>query len=165
MAKKITEDQRKIQLNALLKGKTTRQAGQEAGTSHVINEELLTEAYKLKKAIREDFSKDAAERIKELAKSMLSVVERAVYKLDDNTLSQCSGPQLALIAGIATDKMQLLTGGATENVQISAGPKSDDFLKKLQAKSRRIESAKITEAETITDNIITDISKNSLNNE
>lgn len=143
MAKKITEVQRKIQLNALLEGKTTRQAGQEAGTSHVINEELLAEAYKLKKAIREDFSQDAGERIKELAKSMLSVVERAVDKLDDNTLSECSGPQLALIAGIATDKMQLLTGGATENVQISAGPTADDFLKRLQAKSRKVIEAEI----------------------
>ena len=164
MPKKITEEQLNIAKQALIEGKTVWQAGAAAGMSKTKAAGLLPQTELIKKEIRAEFEKDTGNRIKDLASNFLSVVEDAVKKLNDGALDQCTGPQLALIAGIATDKMQLLTGGATENVQISAGPRSDDFLRKLKAKSITIESAKITEQINITQSETTDKTGKALKN-
>ena len=166
MGKRIDPRKKRQALTILANGGTQRQAEKATGINHTtLSEELSPQVERLKKDIAEDFHADTAGRIVTLSKRLLEIVESGGEVLTKDVIKNQSGAAIATTMGILIDKMQLLTGGVTENVQISAGPKSDDFLKKLQEKSRRIESAKIIEAETITDNIITDISKNSLNNE
>jgi len=167
MPKKITEEQREKAVKALAQGMPEREAAAISGVSRATLREngFKPQADLLKKEIRAAFEADTGTRIKDLASNFLSVVEDAVKKLNDGALDQCTGPQLALIAGIATDKMQLLTGGATDNVQISAGPRSDDFLRKLKAKSITIESAKIDPIINITQTETTDKTGKALKNE
>ena len=166
MSRKIKTADKQKAINLLAAGETIKNTAKTAGINQeTVRNELVPQANALKKDIAEDFHADTAGRIVTLSKRLLEIVESGGEVLTKEVIKNQSGAAIATTMGILIDKMQLLTGGVTENVQISAGPKSDDFLKKLQAKSRRIESAKIIEAETITDNIITDISKNSLNNE
>ena len=165
MPKKITEAQKKIAKVALIAGKSTREAGQLAGISHEAAHGLFTEVDGLKKELRADFEAETGDRIKKLAKDLLDIAERSGAALTDDKIKGQSGAAIATTLGIVLDKMQLLTGGATENVQITAGPSGDSFLQKLKAKSITIESAKI---EPVKSNITLDEADktvNTLNNE
>jgi hypothetical protein len=150
---KINENQKKIAITALVEGQTQSEAGKRAGLSHQLPDDVLREAEVLKKELHEGFTKDTGKRIENLAKRLLAIAETCAEGITPEALLKQNGYGVLLTAAIAIDKMQLLTGGATENVQVSAGPGADDFLKKLkerQAKSITIESANIEHIATIT---------------
>jgi hypothetical protein len=143
MGKKIPEAQRTLAIQQLANRETERSIASSTGINRTSLQALKPEANQLKKDIAADFHVDTAERISSLAKKMLSIVESGAEVLTEDVIKAQSGAAIATTMGILVDKMQLLTGGATENVQISAGPKAQDFLQKLKAKSIRIESANI----------------------
>ena len=140
--KKLSEKKKALAIKTLALGHTVQEAEKLSGINHcTINEELSRQAETIKKEIQKEFAEDTAADINQLAKDMLSVIKSAVKSLTPGKVESQSGAAIATTMGILVDKMQLLTGGATENVQISAGPKSEDFLQKLRAKSKRNESA------------------------
>jgi len=140
MSRKITEEQRQKAITALAEGKTTRQAAKIANISTAtVSDAFSAEANALKKEVRAAFEAETGDRIKKLSKSLLNIAEMGVQAITQEALNKQSGAANSVTIGTVIDKMQLLTGGATENVQITAGPRSDDFLKKLKNKSKVIE--------------------------
>ena len=118
---KITEAQKHKAIKLLSQGWSINKAAKAAGVSKSwlsANKPLVEEAGKLKKDARSEFLKGEGERVRGLASTYLDISERAAKALTDEKLNQCSGAALITISGISTDKMQLLTGGATEIVTV-----------------------------------------------
>lgn len=83
-----------------------------------------------KSEIVEDVLSKLPEKLGFLTSSLMRIGQQAVDCIDEEKLKKSSAVQLITVAGIAIDKMQLLSGGATAIVQHQHFKKSD-MLSKL----------------------------------
>jgi hypothetical protein len=146
MPKKITEAQKQEAIKLLSAGNSLRYVEKKTGISKAtLNSKkngIWTEADKTKSETSANFKENNTERIKDLASGMLDVVIKCQQHLSVANFKDQSPASIATVAGIMTDKMQLLTGGATENVQILAGDKSA-LIKKMTEESKQTKSASV----------------------
>ena len=119
MPKKIDEKKKRKVVAALAEGKTEKVAAREAGVAPSTAHEFQSVASEIKKQVRTEWERDTKDRISALSKRLLSVVESAAESLTPEKIAACSPAAIATVLGIVTDKMQLLTGGATENFQLN----------------------------------------------
>jgi hypothetical protein len=144
MPKKITAEQRKIAVKGLSEGKTLRAIHAESGiplSTIDCNKEIKAQSEIIKKEIQEEWNRDTADRIKNVAKGLLSSIESSVEVLTKEKIEAQSGAAIATTMGIMVDKMQLLTGGVTDNIQVVSGNR-DEILRKLVDKSKRLGESK-----------------------
>lgn len=83
-----------------------------------------------KSEIVEDVLSKLPEKLGFLTSSLMRIGQMAVNCIDEEKLKKSSAVQLITVAGIAIDKMQLLSGGATAIIQHQHFKKSD-MLSKL----------------------------------
>ena len=138
-SKRLTTKQKNIVIKALAEGATQRDAAKRAGISQATlstNKPLLIRASQTKKEIEQKFDSETKNELGQLAKDLLSVTKDSVkILLNSDKLKKGSAPQIAMVMGTAFDKMQLLTGGATENVNLTTGEKDKliDFISKSES--------------------------------
>ena len=130
---KVTVKQKTIAIKALAEGKTIQAAAEAAGIGRSTAHEFVQQADEIKKEIAQEFRQDTQERVQTLAKRLLKIAETCAEGITPEALLKQNGYGVLLTAAIAIDKMQLLTGGATENVHISAGNK-EDLIRQMREK-------------------------------
>jgi hypothetical protein len=124
MPKKLTEEQKNIVIKSLASGATRRQAGKAGKVSHAINESLITESDIIKKKVHNKIVDELVQDNKDIIDGLYRIQRDAITALTADKIGKQSGAAIATTLAIACDKAQLLTGGATENVNISTGEKS-----------------------------------------
>lgn len=143
MAKQITLKQREIIVKSLAEGKTLREAGKLSGTSTTAVSGLRSQSDIIKKEVEKELRESLGDSIKDLAKSFLNIAHLSAQALTKEKIERQSGAAIATTAAIMVDKFQLLTGGATENIQAVESNK-DTLLQEMTEKPKSIESAKMS---------------------
>lgn len=99
-------------------------------TVHNISNAFTSQIENTKTEIVENVLSRLPEKLGTLTSSLMKIGQKAVDCIDEEKLKKSSAVQLITVAGIAIDKMQLLSGGATAIVQHQHFKKSD-ILSKL----------------------------------
>ena len=99
-------------------------------TVHNISNAFTSQIENTKTEIVENVLARLPEKLGTLTSSLMRIGQQAVDCIDEEKLKKSSAVQLITVAGIAIDKMQLLSGGATAIVQHQHFKKSD-MLSKL----------------------------------
>ena len=86
-------------------------------SSLCVKTDLKIESDNIKKQLIQQWTKETATRINDVSKDLLKIIEQSAKEIPAR-LKDCTAPQVALVMGICADKMQLLTGGATSNIQV-----------------------------------------------
>ena len=115
---KITEAQKRIAIKALTMGQTQKQAAKAAGISQQSiskDKSYMVESSCVKKEIQEKLKKELVDDLSDVVKGMDRVIRDVLGCLTKDVIAKASPAALATIAGIMTDKRQILTGGVADN--------------------------------------------------
>ena len=136
MVRKLPELTRNQILAGLIDGKTELQISKELhvsnATVNILKNDNMQYIESHKKRVREQFLEDNAKTLEKLGRRLLDRASAAARLLTDEKIAVGSAPQIATVLGICTDKMQLLTGGITDHVQVQF-PTRESMLDYLRA--------------------------------
>jgi hypothetical protein len=89
-------------------------------TYHAVALEIGRDAKTVKKyAIQSDTQVEIVEKKKELAEWFEGLAERMLESITDEDIGKISAYQRTLSAAVATDKMRLLRGNSTDNMELT----------------------------------------------
>lgn len=151
MPKKITEKQKNIIIKSLASGASHNAAAKQAGVCRQTVDKdlsLLTKSSNIKKEVQEQIKNELVQDNKDIIEGLYRIQRDAIKGLTAEKINSQSGAAIATTLAIACDKAQLLTGGATENINLNTGDKHKmlDFLGKKLKESK---SAKMSDNSTI----------------
>ena len=135
---KLSKYKQNIVIKALAEGATQSEAARRVGCCPATisqNKSLLTAAENIKKEVSEQVKNEIVKDNKDIVEGLIRVQRDCVRSLTADKIDKQSGTAIATTLAIAIDKMQLLTGGTTENIQLSTAEndKLIDFVSSFES--------------------------------
>jgi len=143
MSKKLTTKQKNNIIKSLASGVSQRSVAKMHGvTASAIcqKKSLINRSNIIKKKTEEALESEIVGNNVELVKAMREPALQAIKAITADAMHKQSASANATTAAILIDKIQLLTGGATENISIGTGEKSkliDFVMQKESAKNKQ----------------------------
>jgi hypothetical protein len=142
MPKRMTSKQKHIIIKTLAEGGTQRSAAKAAKVSQQsvsAKTSLIVESGIIKKEAHEAIKNEIIDDTKNTINGLEGIIKSCVSAITPDAILKQSAAANGLLLAQMIDKKQLLTGGATENINIAAGEKSkliDIVMKKESANNK-----------------------------
>lgn len=159
---KLTDKIRQAIITDLTGGATQTECAHkyklDVATIHV----LSGQAQNIKKQVFQAHMASTADRVANVCQDMLAIIENGIKALTPDKVAAQSPAAIATTIAILTDKRQLLSGGATINIQEVEGGK-EDLLNAMRKTSDT--KAQTSQTSATTGNVGTGIIKKALKNQ